>query len=300
MLIESVRTRLISLFLAFSLFLALAPANAAGFGPNLTQPDSNLVMPMVAKDNYTTFFIISNLGPSEGSPTDPEPVEIQWDFYDASGELLESVSRYVLGEGGTDIVDPSSVRSKAEDGTLGPPISLLGRNGFVVVSDWDDEPRLIGNFTVANTQTSAAWGAAAVGLGVHGKLQSGDEAVGTTFKIDDLEDNLLVVIGINDEGFGPESLTDGFAPEEDEEILKLEIRLQNNQIFNPSADQVVKNLAASAFFSTLEELFPRANPELSGTLAIRPTDRSTKLLAFYGQAVGPFGAGQTFRMVPQE
>ncbi len=300
MLSRSVRTRFCGLFLAFLVFGAFATANAAGNGPNLTEPDAYLVMPMVAEGNYTTFFMISNVGASDGSPEDPEPVEIQWDFYDASGELLESVSRYVLGEGGTDIVDPSSIRSKDEDGTLGPPISLLGRNGFVVVGDWEDEPRLIGNFTVANTQTSAAWGAAAVGLGVHGRLNSGDEAVGTTFKIDDLEDNLLVVIGINDEGFLPESLTDGFAPEEDEEILKLEIRLQNNQIFNPSADQAIRNLAASAFFSTLEELFPRANPGLSGTIAIRPTDRSTKLLAFYGQAVGPYGAGQTFRMVPQK
>lgn len=300
MLFEWVKTRISIPLSVFLPLLAFAPANATDFGPNLSLPDSSVVMPLVAQENYTTFFMISNVGESDGSQLEPEPVEINWDFFDASGELVASVSRYVLGEGGTDVVDPNAVRSKSEDGTLGPPISLAGRNGFVVVSAWDEEPRLIGNFTVANIATSAAWGAAGIGLGANGLLIPGDSAVGSTFKINDLADNLLVVIGIDDFSFVPTSLTDGFAPEDGEEILGLQISLQSNATFDPSADEAERQLSASAFFTTVEELFPRTNPGLSATLVVKPTDPSLTLVAFYGQAVGPFGAGQTLRMVVSE
>lgn len=300
MLSGYVKNRIGTIFVLFPLLALSAQADALEGGPNLTAPDSSVVMPLVAKANFTTFFIISNVGPSDGSSADPEPVEILWDFFDASGELVASVSRYVPGEGGTDIVDPSAVRSKDEDGALGPPTSLLGRNGFVVVSAWDDEPRLIGNFTVANTETSAAWGATGVGLGSNGRLNPGDTALGTTFKIDSLDDNLLVVLGIDDFGYVPTSMTDGDLPAEDEEILGLRIALNTNATFNPSADEVTEILSASAFFASLESLFPRTNPGLSGTISVAPTDPSTTLVAFYGQALGPFGAGQTFRMVESE
>ena len=300
MLFGYVKTPILALVLVFLPLMAFAPANAQDSGPNLSLPDSSVVMPLVVQENYTTFFLISNVGESDGSRLEPEPVEVNWDFFDASGELIASVSRYVLGEGGTDVVDPNAVRSKDEDGTLGPPISLAGRNGFVVVSAEDDEPRLIGNFTVANIATSAAWGASGIGLGANGLLFPGDSAVGSTFKINDLEDNLLVVIGIDDSGFLPTSLTEGLAPEDGEEILGLQISLQSNATFDPSRDEAVRELSASAFFTTIEELFPETNPGLSGTLVVRPTDPSVTLVAFYGQAVGPFGAGQTFRMVISE
>ena len=295
MLSNYMKTRFLSLAAFFVPFLAVAQANAYIEGPNSTFPDSAVVMPMVAEENYTTYFLISNVGPSDGT----QPVEMIWTFFDASGEEIAQVSRYVLGEGGTDVVDPGSVRSKDADGTLGPPMSLLGRNGFVVVNAEDDRPRLIGNFTVANIATSSAWGAAGIGLGVNGELELGESAVGSTFKIDDLEDNLLIVLGIDDFGI-PTSLTFGDAPEEDEEVLGLQISILSNSGFDPSTDQVVKSLSASAYFSTLEELFPRTNPRVSATIEVKPTEDSTTLVAFYGQAVGPFGAGQVFRMVESE
>ena len=299
MLSNYMKTRFLPLVAFFVPFIAVAQANAYIEGPNSTFPDSSVVMPLVAEENYTTYFLISNVGPSDGTQGNPQPVEIIWTFFDASGEEIAEVSRYVLGEGGTDVVDPGSVRSKDADGTLGPPTSLLGRNGFVVVNADDDRPRLIGNFTVANIATSSAWGAAGIGLGVNGELELGESAVGTTFKIDDLEDNLLIVLGIDD-FYTPTSLTLGDAPEEGEEVLGLEISILSNASFDPSTDQVVKSLSASAYFSTLEELFPRTNPRVSATIEVKPTEDFTTLVAFYGQAVGPFGAGQVFRMVESE
>ena len=106
---------------------------------------------------------------------------------------------------------------------------------------------------------------------------------------------ILVEVG-NRRGWHPE----GLAPEDGEEILGLQISLQSNATFDPSRDEAVRELSASAFFTTIEELFPETNPGLSGTLVVRPTDPSVTLVAFYGQAVGPFGAGQTFRMVISE
>ena len=90
------------------------------------------------------------------------------------------------------------------------------------------------------------------------------------------------------------------APDDGEGILGLQISLQSNATFDPSADEAVRQLSASAFFTTIEELFPRTNPGLSATLVVKPTHPSLTLVAFYGQAVGPFGAGQTLRMVVSE
>ncbi|MFP6663553.1 MAG: hypothetical protein VCC00_05080 [Deltaproteobacteria bacterium] len=295
--------------LCFGVFLALAllvsslmagPAAAQGFGPNHGEPDSALVMPLVAKTGYTTFFAISNVGPSDGESggTFPEPIAILWEFYDESGELVAEAERYVLGEGGTDIVSPDAVRAKDAAGNLGPATSVVGRNGFVVVSASDDEPRLIGNFTVANISTSAAWGAGAAGLGTNGLLVPGDAAVGTTFAIDSLDDDILIVLGIDDLGFVPTSLTWGDPPEPGEVLMPLVFSIHNNGGFDPATDEATRGVEGSAFFTRLADILPSARTSTSGTISVAPTDNEITILGFYGQALGQFGAGQTLRMVP--
>jgi hypothetical protein len=290
-------------FLALTLvvFCLLAGTAAAqGFGPNQSEPDSSLVMPLVAQTGYTTFFAISNVGASDGEPggTFPEPVEILWEFYDESGELVAEATRYVLGEGGTDIVSPDAVRSKDASGNLGPSTSLVGRNGFVVVSAFDDEPRLIGNFTVANISTSAAWGAAAAGLGTNGLLVPGDAAIGTTFAIDSLEDDILIVLGIDDFGFVPTSLTWGYPAEPGEVLMPLLFSMHTNKGFDPAKDEASREVEGSAFFTRLRDILPSTERSISGTISVAPTDDEVAILGFYGQALGQFGAGQTLRMVP--
>ncbi|MEO2169136.1 MAG: hypothetical protein ABGY42_13660 [bacterium] len=279
-----------------------APASAQGLGPNQSEPDSSLIMPFLAKSGYTTFFAISNVGPSDGDLGDtfPEPVEILWEFYDESGELVAEAERYVLGEGGTDIVSPDAIRSKDEDGNLGPATSVLGRNGFVVVSASDDEPRLIGNFTVANVSTSAAWGAAAAGLGTNGLLVPGDAAIGTTFAIDSLEDDVLIVLGIDDIGFVPTSLTWGDPAEPGEVLMPLVFSMHTNSSFDPATDEASRGVEGSAFFTRLADILPLTTRATSGTISVAPDDEDITIIGFYGQALGQFGAGQTLRMVPAE
>ena len=287
----------------FVLLAGTARAQGGGFGPNLSEPDSSLVMPLVASEGFTSYFAVSNVGASGGSEsagTFPEPIPILWEFYDESGELVLDVTRTVLGEGGTDIVSPASVRSKDAQGRLGQATDLTGTRGFVVVSAGDDEPRLIGNFTVANIAAQSAWGAAAAGLGTNGLLIAGDAALGTTFSIDSLGDDMLIVLGVDDLGFVPTSLTWGDAPEPGEELLELEISLHTNNGFDAGTDEATVKLDASAYFTRIGEVLPNADRSISGTISVRPTDSDITILGFYGQAVGTYGAGQVLRMVPSE
>lgn len=294
------------MLLALTLLLlstGTARAQGGGFGPNQSEPDSSLVMPLVASEGYVSYFAISNVGPSEGSVSEgtfPEPVGILWEFYDESGELVLDVERYVLGEGGTDVVSPTSVRSKDPDGNLGPATDLSGRRGFVVVSADDDEPRLIGNFTVANIAAQSAWGASAAGLGTNGLLVAGDSAIGTTFAIESLEEDMLIILGVDDLGFVPTSLTWGDAPDPGETVMELEVALHTNNGFNESTDEATVTLDASSWFTRLGDVLPNTDASVEGTISVRPTDGDITILGFYGQAVGSYGAGQVLRMVPSE
>lgn len=275
----------------------LVPARAGAgvfeaFGPNSDFPDNNLVMPFSAEGARLGFFSISNLG---FSGPDGTPVPVTWEFYDQSGELLVSVQRYVLGEGGTDIVDITQVRSKAADGTEGPATNLAGRNGFVVVSKDDGEPDLVGNWTIANTASNAGFGANAGGLGFVGILATNSFLFGTSFAPTSLGDNLLMILGIDDFGTTPTSLTQGDPPAPGATVFTVEISLHSNDAPTGVIGTVQVPVSGSALFTSLQDLFPGFDLGSSVTIVATPVTEGVSIMGYYGQAVGQFGAGQSLR-----
>ncbi len=271
-------------------------------GGNTDFPDDTLVMPFAAAGPRTTFLSISNVGSGI--------ITAHWEFFDASGEKVDEVQRDIFGEGGTDLVDVTAIRDRIIDDSgrfqEGPARSLAGRNGFVVVTGIIGEPRLIGNFTMANLTTSSAFGVDATGLGIVGALRQGGFLLGTTFNPTTLQDNLLVLLAIN----WPQvtSLTNG-APPPGQPVFEVEIFLQGNDPDSATIAETVVPVTGSALFITLEELFPGANLDGSASIFVRAVegagyrgsgfdpdgDDGVGIIGYYGQALGPFGAGQALR-----
>ena len=276
------------------LLVTTAPAQVFEevLGPNSDFPDSNLVMPWTAQGSRITFLSISNLGESaEGDA----PVPLKWAFYAASGELILDVERYTLGEGGTDIVDVTAVGARGPDGRLGPTTNLGGQFGFVVVSQPEGLPDLIGNWTIADTEANSGFGGNASGLGYIGLLDFNAYLFGTSFAPSSLGDNLLIIVGVDDLGPVPTSLTGGAAPSPGETVFALTVSLHSSDAPDGILASVDIPVEGSAFASSIEQLFPGFDLDSSVTIAVTPITAGVSILGYYGQALAQFGAGQTLR-----
>lgn len=266
-------------------FAAPARAGTTLAGANSDFPDNDLVMPFATTDSRSTFFSTTNIG--EGI------IRARWAFFDASGEKVDEVLRDVFGEGGTDVVDITAIADRTIDSggnfVLGPSRSLAGRNGFVIVYG-DGSPRLLGNFTIANLATNSAFGVNASGFGTIGTLAAGQGIVGTTFNPATLQDNLLVIIGLNPPP-NLNSLTSGSAPSGT--VFNARVILLGNDPSNAVIAETTRAVRGSALLTTLADLFPGVN--LNGSASILVVAEGTGIIGYYGQAVGPFGAGQTLR-----
>lgn len=299
----STRTMLVKVLLLAVSLIAASRADAQNdvlAGGNTDFPDQTLVMPFAAAGTRSTFFSISNCWVGK--------LTARWTFFDKSGEQVAEVLRDILGECGTDVVDVTNVRSRTinDQGqvTEGTPQSLAGRDGFVVVSG-DDNPGLLGNFTMANLTTNSAFGVDATGFGTVGTLRQGGVLLGTTFNPSTLQDNLLVILGLNSPAIT--SLTNGNPPGA-QPVFNVTVTLIDNSTQGTLAEVTVP-VNGSALFATLQELFPGTALNSSLSLFISASEGSgysgssldpdgddgIGIIGYYGQAVGPFGAGQTLR-----
>lgn len=268
--------------------VALASPARAGTtlaGANTDFPDNDLVMPFATTDSRSTFFSITNIG--DGI------IRARWAFFDANGQKVDEVLRDIFGEGGTDIVDITAIADRTIDGNgnfvLGPSRSLAGRNGFVIVYG-DGTTRLLGNFTIANLSTNSGFGVNASGFGTIGTVAAGQGIVGTTFNPATLQDNLLVIIGLN----APpnlNSLTNGSAASGT--VFTARVILLGNDPNDAVIAETSVPVRGSALFTNLQTLFP--SQDLTGSASILVISEGAGIIGYYGQAVGPFGAAQTLR-----
>lgn len=274
-------------FLVVATVAAASPASAGTTlaGANTDFPDNDLVMPFATTDSRSTFFATTNIG--EGI------IRARWAFFDVSGEKVDEVQRDIFGEGGTDIVDITAIADRTIDSggnfVLGPSRSLAGRDGFVIVYG-DATPRLVGNFTIANLSTNSAFGVNASGFGTIGTLAAGQGIIGTTFNPVTLQDNLLVIVGLRNPP-NLNSLTGGAAASGT--VFNARVILLGNDPQNAVIAETTRAVRGSALITTLEDLFPGAN--LNGSASILVVAEGTGIIGYYGQAVGPFGAGQSLR-----
>jgi len=288
--------------------LAMASVALAGtspvLGPNSDFPDANLVMPFDASTNHQTFMSISNI--------DPDPVANTWVFYGEGGDVLAQVDRDILGQGGSDVVDPLNVRSRTIDPntgavTEGDPTSLAGLRGFVVVTSADQLDRLIGNFTIANLATQSAFGANAIGLGAIGTVEQGGFVLGTTFNPTTLQDSELIIVALNVPQIT--SLTNGQAPPAGQDLFDVSISLDNRFDNGGVIANGTFGVQGTALFASLPDLFPGQTLNSSATIVASATegpgftgsqfdpdsDTDVGIIGWYGEAVGQFGAAQTLR-----
>lgn len=268
-------------------FATPARAGLVLAGANSDFPDSDLVMPFAATGSRSTFFSISSINANT--------LRLRWSFFDASGEKVDEVERDILGVQGTDVVDITAISDRTIDSNgnfvYGPSRSLAGRNGFVIVYG-DGSASLLGNFTIANLSSNSAFGVNAAGFGTVGTLADDQGLLGTTFSPATLQDNLIVLIGLN----GPPnltSLTNGNAASGT--VFSVQVTLYGNGS-DPIVASVSRDVRGSALFTSLEDLFPGQDLGGSGTIFALSDD--ARIIGFYGQTVGPFGAGQSLRTVP--
>ncbi|MFM8412165.1 MAG: hypothetical protein ACKOCT_18040 [Alphaproteobacteria bacterium] len=297
------RRSLVAAALAAALSLASAPAEAQTIvGPNTDFPDSNVLMPFDATGPRVTYLLLSYVGDND--------ISAQWFFYDESGKLLAQVSRAILSAGGTDVVDVTRVTNRVyENNQLvdkGNPQSFAGKRGFVVVSG-NDQPWLAGSWTIANTQTNAAFGGSAAGFGVVGGLAPGPTLAGTTFNPSGLQDSELILIGLNGAAANSvSSLTNGNPPPGGV-LMKVTVELHGNTGDGLLAQRTF-DLNGTALFSSISGLFPGSALNASATIVayadegpaysgFDPDSDNTTLpvIGFYGQTLGAFGAGQNLR-----
>lgn len=272
------------------------------YGPNSDFPDSSVVMPFDATGARTTYFTMSWSGPQNASA--------RWTFYDESGEVVAQVTRAILSSGGTDVVDIARFANRVyENGALveeGPPRSLVGRRGFVVV-DAGDQPELVGSWSIANTASNSAFGGSAAGFGTIGALAAAPVIAGTTFNPQSLEDSLLILVALNPAGASVTSLTDGGAPPGGT-LMDVSLELRGN-----AGDGIIATrslaLSSSALVSSLPALFPGAVLNSSATIVafadegagyadgpLDPDgDTGISIIGWYGQTLGPYGTGQGLR-----
>ncbi|MBU6282277.1 hypothetical protein KGQ64_08560 [bacterium] len=271
-------------------------------GPNTDFPDANVLMPFDATGPRVTYFSLSCVG--------NDNLSAQWFFYDENGRLLAQVSRAILSAGGTDVVDVTRVQNRVYENNqlveTGNPQSFAGKRGFVVVSG-SDLPVLAGAWTIANTQTNAAFGGASAGFGVIGGLAPGPTLVGTTFNPATLQDSELILIGLNpSSGNSVTTLTNGNPPPGGV-LMKVTVELRGNTSDGLIAKRTI-DLSTSALFSPVSALFPGSSLNSSATIvayadegpAYSPWDpdadnTTLPLIGFYGQTLGAFGAGQNLR-----
>jgi len=274
------------LFIASLVLASPAQAGTTLAGANTDFPDNDLVMPFATTDSRSTFFSITNIG--EGI------IRARWAFFDANGQKVDEVLRDIFGEGGTDIVDITAIADRTIDANLnfvlGPSRSLAGRNGFVIVYGDGTNARLLGNFTIANLSTNSGFGVNASGFGTIGTLAAGQGILGTTFNPATLQDNLLVIIGLN----APpnlNSLTNGSAAAGT--VFRARVILLGNDPNNAVIAETTVPVRGSALFTNLRTLFPSQN--LNGSASILVVAEGAGIIGYYGQAVGPFGAAQSLR-----
>ena len=299
----------------------VAPAAAqTNTAPSQTQPSAILVMPFDATGGRTSFALVSRVGPISG----PAALATHWVYYAADCRHLADLS-IGLTPNDTVVVDASQIQSQTQElglpvnQPLGPVIDLSGERGVIIISaevpQGVSAAQLIGAWTIGNLTAGVAFGADAVGF-ASATLPDptnldAEGLVIPTFNPSMLDTSEVIVIGLEEDG-------DTLVP-----IDRESNRLHGAHVCcNTAISDTLESLVsvpdicfACALFAPIAPtripspdppIVPLVSAEGSGMLhltACRTAGASPKslptllgqgdfrqyLVAFHGQAVGPFG-----------
>jgi hypothetical protein len=298
---------------------AVAPARAQTGAIADLQPAAVLVMPFDVTADHSSFMVVSRIGEiSNGSP-----VTTHWIFYAADCGHLADLS-IVLTENDTIVVDATHIQSQSQEPGVpvnephGPIVDLTGERGIVTVTVQPvpgvSPAQIIGSWTIANRAVGAAFGANAVGFTSFAlpdpATLAGEGLLIPTFDPASLDTSEVIIVGLEQQG-------DSIAP-----INRPSEALGGAHVCcNAAITDTLENVAsvpdvcfACALFAPVAPTrIPSADPPIvpasaplasAGTVVLKACrtagldglpvplgsgDFAQYLIAFHGQAVGPFG-----------
>jgi hypothetical protein len=295
------------------------PAAAQTTGLADLQPAAVLVMPFDVTTDHSSFLVASRIGETVSG----QAVSTHWIFYSADCGHLADLS-IVLTENDTIVVDPSRIQSQTQEPGVpiniprGPVVDLSGERGIVTVTVQPppgvSPTQLIGAWTIADRRVGTAFGSNAVGFtstalpDVAGLAVEG--LVIPTFDPGSLDTSQVIIIGLEQQG-------DSIAP-----IARPSAGLGGAHVCcNAAITDTLENVAsvpdvcfACALFAPIAPtrvpssdppVVPLASSPASAGMVVLNACRSAAqdgrpaplggsgvpqyLVAFHGQAVGPFG-----------
>jgi hypothetical protein len=301
------------------LIVAVMPAGAQTTSLANLQPAAILVMPFDVTAEHTSFMVVSRIGES----LDGRAVNTHWVFYSADCGHLADLS-IVLTDNDTIVVDATRIQSQTQEpGTPvnvqhGPVVDLTGERGIVTVTVQPppgvSPAQLIGSWTIADRAAGAAFGADAVGFASYtlpdAAVFAGEGLAISTFDPGALDTSQVIIIGLEQQG-------DSIVP-----IARPSAALDGAHVCcNAAISDTLENVASvpdvcfgCALFAPVAPtrlpsddppIVPLASSLSSAGMVVLKACRtagedgraaplgaggfSQYLVAFHGQAVGPFG-----------
>lgn len=292
-----------SIAIAVAAIVGIVASDAAGLVDDLqtsqTQPAAALVGPFDVTEEHASFIEVSNIAADE--------VVTHWVFWSDSCEHLVDVW-ICLTPRDTVVVDPRAISSIDErNDRVGPGVDLSGQRGSVIVTAYapgascrapadevivDDS--IVGAFTIADTNTAAAFGGDMVGFG----LDEVDDYV----DLPDMELQRLDVQTFNPTTLGDTTIALLALAESSGELQPL-VGVRSQTIFFDTLEVPTSlpdvEVSCSLIGSIFETLLPPTiTPNSSGFVRLLhprtndgPIGHDTWLVGLYGQSVGNYGSG---------
>ena len=281
------------------------------------QPAAVLVMPFDVTANHSSFVLVSRIGDSPGG----EALATHWIFYAADCAHLADLS-IVLTNNDTIVVDPTHIQSQSQEPGVhenvvhGPVVDLSGQRGVVTISvnplAGASPAQLIGSWVIGDLGSSVAFGSSGVGFADFElpDVSGAGDLVIPTFDPGLLDTSEVVVIGLEQQGdsivpIGRPSAALGGAhvccnaavSDTLENLASVPDVCFACALFAPvaptrrlSADPPIVPLGASPTTAGLVHLKACRSAGADGLpVPLAENDRPQYLVAYHGQAVGPFG-----------
>ena len=287
--------------------------------PSQVHPAATLVMPFDATDNHTTFAVVSRIGASIGNG---EGLRTHWVFYSADCAHLADLS-ITLTEKDTVVVDAHRVQSETqfpgvpENVPLGPAVDLSGERGIIVVtvqSPPTASPRqLVGAWVIADQTVGVSFGADAIGF-ADGTLPDSDVLLDEglvipTFNPTTLDTSQVMVIGLEEKGgtlvpiarpserlHGAHVCCHSAIADTLENVVSVPDVCFKCALFAPiaptrvpSKDEPIVPLVSAVGAGFLQLSACRTAAPNGDAVPLGSDDYRQYLVAFHGQALGPFG-----------
>lgn len=301
------------------LIAAVLPARAQTTSLTDLQPAAVLVMPFDVTADHSSFMVVSRIGETVNG----QAVDTHWIFYSADCAHLADLS-IVLTENDTIVVDATHIQSQSQEpGTPinvqhGPVVDLSGARGIVTVTAQPppgvSPAQLIGSWTIADRAVGAAFGTNAVGFTSFAFPDATTLAMEglaiPTFDPGMLDTSQVIIIGLEQQGdsitpiarpsaglWGAHVCCNAAITDTLENVASVPDVCFGCALFAPiaptrlaSADPPVVPLASSPSSAGMVVLNACRSAGQDGKPApLGAGGFSQYLVAFHGQAVGPFG-----------